>query len=62
MPQPFCDRFKEYEDAYGPGFEDMRRRVPNVDKLASLTGYAPETPLEETVRQIADWMIGARAQ
>ncbi len=45
---------EEYAEAYGPGFEDMRRRVPNVDKLRDLTGYAPDTPLEETIRQIAD--------
>src|SRR5438477_3235794 len=26
----------DYADAYGPGFEDMRRRVPSVDKLKEL--------------------------
>lgn len=45
--------YEEYEEAYGPGFEDMRRRVPNVDKLRDLTGYAPSTPLEETIHAIA---------
>jgi UDP-glucose 4-epimerase len=45
--------YEEYADAYGQGFEDMRRRVPNVDKLRTLTGYAPSTPLELTIRQIA---------
>jgi UDP-glucose 4-epimerase len=49
----------DYADAYGPGFEDMRRRVPNVDKLRELTGFAPATPLEVTVQQIIDWMSGA---
>jgi UDP-glucose 4-epimerase len=48
--------FIEYSEAYGPGFEDMRRRVPNVDKLEALTGYAPQTPLELTIRQIVAWM------
>lgn len=42
-----------YGDAYGAGFEDMKRRVPNVDKLRSLTGFEPTTPLEATIEQIA---------
>jgi UDP-glucose 4-epimerase len=41
-----------YDDAYGLGFEDMRRRVPDVSLLARLTGFSPDTPLEETIRQI----------
>jgi UDP-glucose 4-epimerase len=49
--------FEQYAEAYGPGFEDMRRRVPNVEKLRELTEYAPETPLEDTIRQIRDWMV-----
>jgi UDP-glucose 4-epimerase len=47
---------QEYRDAYGPGFEDMRRRVPSIDKLRSLTGYTPETPLDVTITQIASWL------
>ena len=27
---------------YAPGFEDMRRRVPSVDKIQRLVGYAPQ--------------------
>ncbi len=41
-----------YDEAYGPGFEDMRRRVPDVSLLRELTGYVPSTPLEETIRQM----------
>ncbi len=41
-----------YEEAYESGFEDMRRRVPDVSKLANLTGYKPEVSLEEILRQI----------
>lgn len=43
-----------YEQAYGGGFEDMRRRVPDVSKLLALTGFVPRTSLEETIRQIID--------
>ena len=39
-----------YTRAYGPGFEDMRRRKPLVDKLARVTGFRPATPLREIIR------------
>jgi UDP-glucose 4-epimerase len=41
-----------YSVAYEPGFEDMRRRVPDVAVLRELTGYVPETPLETTIAQL----------
>ena len=46
--------FHPYETAYGPGFEDMRRRVPDVSRLKQLTGYVPATPIEETIDQIIE--------
>jgi UDP-glucose 4-epimerase len=50
----------DYETAYGKGFEDMRRRVPDVSLLRSLVGFVPTTPLEETIREIADCIASAR--
>jgi nucleoside-diphosphate-sugar epimerase len=41
-----------YDRAYEPGFEDMFRRVPCVDKLESLTGFRPRTPLPEIVDRV----------
>ncbi|MHB8647969.1 MAG: GDP-mannose 4,6-dehydratase [Thermomicrobiales bacterium] len=41
-----------YAEAYARGFEDMRRRVPDVSKLHRLVGFAPETCLEETLQRI----------
>jgi UDP-glucose 4-epimerase len=43
----------DYESAYGEGFEDMRRRVPDVSRLRGLIGFVPTTPLEETIKEIA---------
>jgi UDP-glucose 4-epimerase len=45
--------FVDYEAAYGKGFEDMRRRVPDVGRLRSLVGFVPGTPLEDSIREIA---------
>jgi UDP-glucose 4-epimerase len=49
-----------YESAYGRGFEDMRRRVPDVSLLRSLVGFVPTTPLETTIEEIAGAMAGLR--
>jgi UDP-glucose 4-epimerase len=42
-----------YDQAYEPGFEDMMRRVPSVDKLQALTGFRPRTPLNEIIDRVA---------
>ena len=44
--------FIRYEHAYGDGFEDMRRRVPDVSKLLKLTGYVPSTTIGQTIAQM----------
>jgi UDP-glucose 4-epimerase len=45
--------FVPYDQAYEPGFEDMMRRVPSVDKLQALTGFRPLTPLTEIIDRVA---------
>jgi UDP-glucose 4-epimerase len=41
-----------YEQAYGPGFEDIRYRVPDLAKLRRLTGFAPGVGLEEILGRV----------
>lgn len=41
-----------YEKAYAEGFEDMPRRVPSTEKLARVTGFRCETPLEKIVDDV----------
>ena len=43
-----------YSVAYPPGFEDMRRRRPVVDKLEQFTGFRPAT----TLRRIIEFTAG----
>jgi UDP-glucose 4-epimerase len=45
-----------YEEAYGPGFEDMFRRVPSLVKLERLIGFRPTTPLETIIDAVAGTM------
>jgi UDP-glucose 4-epimerase len=42
-----------YDQAYAPGFDDMRRRKPLVEKLARVTGFHPQTTLREIIRLTA---------
>jgi UDP-glucose 4-epimerase len=42
-----------YDKAYEPGFEDMMRRVPSIDKLHRLTGFQPQTGLDEIIDRVA---------
>jgi UDP-glucose 4-epimerase len=45
--------FIPYDQAYEPGFEDMARRVPSLDKLVQLTGFRPSTPLTLIIDKVA---------
>jgi UDP-glucose 4-epimerase len=45
--------FVPYQTAYAPGFEDMRRRKPVVDKLFKTTQFRPATPLRKIIELTA---------
>ena len=42
-----------YEEAYGDGFEDMERRVPNIQLIKKLVGWKPERDLSTMISDIA---------
>ena len=41
-----------YDQAYEPGFEDMQRRVPSLEKLQALTSFRPARSLNEIVDDV----------
>ena len=45
-----------YDDAYGVGFEDMERRVPNIDLVKELVGWQPKRNLTTIISDIAEEM------
>lgn len=47
--------FIPYEQAYAPGFEDMRRRLPSIDKLTNLTGFSPQFSLNDSLKRIIEF-------
>lgn len=44
-----------YEKAYGPGFEDMERRCPSIEKLKNIIGFEPSYDLEAIVQSVVDY-------
>jgi UDP-glucose 4-epimerase len=45
-----------YEEAYGDGFEDMERRVPNIDLIYKLVGWKPMRDLTAIIADISEEM------
>ncbi|MFQ5697631.1 MAG: GDP-mannose 4,6-dehydratase [Myxococcota bacterium] len=45
-----------YERAYGPGFEDLGRRIPDLSRLEQTIGFRPRTPIESIVDIVIDDM------
>ena len=58
-PEPTEVLLIPYDEAYGPGFEDMERRVPDLTKVRKLTGWQPKTTLDEI---LAEAITEARAE
>lgn len=42
-----------YKEAYGDGFEDMERRVPNIDLIKQLVGWKPMRDLTTIISDIS---------
>jgi nucleoside-diphosphate-sugar epimerase len=50
-------RFEPYSKAFDYTFEDMRRRVPDLQKIHNVIGYAPKVHLDEILRRVVDYWI-----
>lgn len=44
--------FIPYEKVYSVGYEDMRQRVPDIEKIKGAVGWQPEIPLTQTLDEI----------
>jgi UDP-glucose 4-epimerase len=44
-----------YEEAYESGFEDMPRRVPNLEKARRLIGYQTRYTLDDVLLQVIEY-------
>jgi UDP-glucose 4-epimerase len=43
-----------YDEAYGPGFEDMHRRVPDITKVSQMIGWQPTRSLDQIIADVAE--------
>ena len=48
-----------YEQAYGEGFEDMPRRVPDITRIGALVGYRPTKSLDQILQRVVDYFRDA---
>lgn len=48
-------QYISYNEAYEEGFEDMRRRVPDLTKIKNLIGYSPKYSLEEIIKDVIEY-------
>jgi UDP-glucose 4-epimerase len=49
--------FLPYDEAYKSGFEDMRRRVPDISKITLQFQWQPENGLDKIISDVADSLI-----
>jgi len=42
-----------YEEAYGPGFDDMQRRIPDLTRAKELIGWEPKYSIDEIILQVS---------
>ena len=45
-----------YEEAFQKDFEDMQRRVPSIEKIKSLIGFAPQTDLNSIIDAVVEYI------
>jgi len=47
-----------YDEAYEEGFEDMRRRVPDISKIQNYIDYQPKVNLDQILEKVIDYHKG----
>ncbi len=50
--------FIPYEKAYGPGFEDMKRRCPDISRIKELIDFEPRIDLRGIIQSVIDYYKG----
>lgn len=46
-----------YDDAYPRGFEDLRHRKPDLDRIRGAIGFEPRFTLEQTIRDLHQQLV-----
>lgn len=48
-------KYISYKDAYGKGFEDMRRRKPDLTKIQKMIGFKPTVDIEQIIDEVIEY-------
>jgi UDP-glucose 4-epimerase len=59
LGSPSTIEFVPYDQAYGEGFEDMRRRVPDNSRAQQLIGFHPSAGLYKIILAVASGLTKA---
>jgi UDP-glucose 4-epimerase len=51
-----------YAQAYEEGFEDMPRRVPDLDRIRALIGYEPKVHLDEILDNVIEYFVSEKGR
>lgn len=51
-----------YEEAYGEGFDDMNRRLPDISRARRLLEWRPMKNLDDIITEIRDYLSAERVQ
>jgi UDP-glucose 4-epimerase len=51
-----------YEQAYGPGFDDMKRRLPDITRAKQLLGWEPSWTLDQIIMEMVAAGAGATCE
>jgi len=47
-----------YDQVYGKGFEDMQRRVPDIQRIQNLTKWTPQLSLQDIIQDVSEYSLG----
>jgi len=54
-------RYISYEESYGKGFTDIKRRVPDITKIQKLTGWTPKVQQDDLLMTVIDYHKSSQA-
>lgn len=49
--------FVNYQDAYGPEYEDMQKRIPDINKIKNRINWKPVKTLENTIQDVIESIV-----
>jgi UDP-glucose 4-epimerase len=52
---PSTVKYVTHAEAYGSGYEDIRRRVPSIKKMRAILGVEPQVTLDDGLQRTIEW-------